>query len=351
MIISRTPFRISFFGGGTDYPGWYREHGGAVLSTTIDKYCYLTCRYLPPFFEHRYRVVYSKMENCNRIDEIQHPAVRGVLGYLGWERGLEIHHDADLPARSGMGSSSSFTVGLLHALYALRGELRSKPQLVREALRVEQELLRETVGSQDQAAAGYGGLNQFTFMPSGEIVARPLTLPAARMTELESHLMLFYSGIKRTATDVANSFVPALARKNAQLDRFREMVDEGAAILSGGRPLAEFGALLHEAWMLKRGLSPLVSNADVDGMYAAAMGAGALGGKLLGAGGGGFVLIFASPERREAVRAALREHIHVPFRFEYLGSQIIFYDPEQDYHEAEAERAGGAHREFREMGA
>lgn len=351
MIISRTPFRISFLGGGTDYPGWYRENGGAVLSTTIDKYCYLTCRYLPPFFEHRYRVVYSKMENCNAIDEIAHPAVRGVLRHLGWERGLEIHHDADLPARSGMGSSSSFTVGLLHALHGLRGEMRSKAQLLGEALHVEQDVLRETVGSQDQAAAAHGGLNTFVFEQSGGIVARRLILSAERMEELESHLMLFYSGIKRTASDVAESFVPGIAEKRAQLGRFRAMVDEGAAILSAGRPLREFGTLLDEAWRLKRGLSALVSNADVDEMYAAALGAGAWGGKLLGAGGGGFVLIFAPPERRAAVRDALRGHIHVPFRMESSGSQIIFYDPEQEYHEAEAERASGAHRAFREMGA
>ena len=351
MIISRTPFRISFFGGGTDYPGWYRQNGGAVLSTTIDKYCYLTCRYLPPFFEHRYRVVYSRMENCNAIDEIAHPAVRGVLRHLGWERGLEIHHDADLPARSGMGSSSSFTVGLLHALYGLRGEMRSKAQLLGEALRVEQDLLGETVGSQDQAAAAHGGLNTFVFEQTGEIVSRRLILSAERMSELESHLMLFYSGIKRTASDVAESFVPTLDQKRAQLMRFREMVDEGGAILSGGRPLRECGVLLDEAWRLKRGFSALISNSDVDGMYAAALGAGAWGGKLLGAGGGGFVLIFAPSERRAVVREALRGHIHVPFRMEYSGSQIIFYDPEQEYHEAEAERASGAHRAFREMGA
>lgn len=350
MIISRTPFRISFFGGGTDYPGWYRENGGAVLSTTIDKYCYLTCRYLPPFFEHRFRVVYSKMENTREIGEIAHPAARGVLEHLGWTRGLEIHHDADLPARSGMGSSSAFTVGLLHALHALRGEMRSKAQLLREAVHVEQEVLREMVGSQDQAAAAYGGLNTFEFPSAGDVIARPLLITPERLHALESHLMLFYSGIKRTASDVASSFVPTLADKRRQLLRIRDMVDEGAAILAGDGPLDAFGALLDEGWRLKRGLSPLVSNGDVDGMYAAARGAGALGGKLLGAGGGGFVLIFAPPERREAVRAALSGFIHVPFRFENSGSQIIFYDPEQEYHAAEAEHATVTQVPFREMG-
>jgi len=350
MIISRSPFRISFFGGGTDYPGWYREHGGAVLSTTIDKYCYLTTRYLPPFFEHRFRVVYSRMENTSRIEDIQHPAVRGVLGHLNWTRGLEIHHDADLPARSGMGSSSAFTVGLLHALHALRGELRGKAQLLREALHVEQNVLQEVVGSQDQAATAYGGLNVFEFLPDGEVLARPLLLSPERTHALESRLMLFYSGIKRTAADVAGSFVPTLAQKARQLRRFREMVDEGAALLGGDGPIDDVGALLDEAWRLKRELSPLVSNDDVDEMYRAARGAGALGGKLLGAGGGGFVLIFAPPGRREAVRAALGHYIHVPFRFERSGSQIIFYDPEQEYHEAEAEREAGPPRAFRELG-
>jgi D-glycero-alpha-D-manno-heptose-7-phosphate kinase len=203
MIISRTPFRISFFGGGTDFPEWYREHGGAVLATTIDKYCYLTCRHLPPFFEHRIRVVYSKIENCQSVEEISHPSVREVLRYLKFDRGVEIHHDGDLPARSGMGSSSAFTVGLLNALYALKGHMVNKQQLAKESIEIEQNWVRENVGSQDQVVTAYGGLNHITFLANGEISVRPVTISTERMKELNSHLMLFYTGIARTSSEIA----------------------------------------------------------------------------------------------------------------------------------------------------
>lgn len=338
MIISRTPFRISFFGGGTDYPGWYREHGGAVLATTIDKYCYLTCRYLPPFFEHRTRVVYSRIESCRSNDEISHPAVRAVLRYLEIDRGLEIHHDGDLPARSGMGSSSAFTVGLLHALYALKGSICSKSQLALESIHVEQELLRETVGSQDQVLAAYGGLRHVLFDESGEISVRPMTLPAERIAELSSHLMLFYTGIVRTASDVAKSYVEDIRAKHRQLVMMHEMVDEAISILNGGNGLEPFGHLLHEAWQAKRSLSSTVSNSEIDAVYQAARSAGALGGKLTGAGGGGFLLLFVPPDRQEAVKLKLGRLIHVPFEFETGGSQIIFYESGVDYEAAELER-------------
>lgn len=331
MIISRTPFRISFFGGGTDYPAWYRAHGGSVLATTIDKYCYLTCRYLPPFFEHKYRVVWSRIENCRTLDEIAHPVVRETLRYLKIDRGVEIHHDGDLPARSGVGSSSTFTVGLLHALHALRGHMPSKEQLARESTYIEQELLRETVGSQDQLLAAYGGFNHVIFHPSGEISVRPMTLRAERIKELNDHLMLFYTGVSRTAADVALSYVQDLGSKERELRVVRQMVDEAIAILNGGHDLGPFGRLMHESWMVKRGLSALVSTPAIEEIYQDALAAGALGGKLLGAGGGGFMLLFVRPSRQRAVRAALRRLLHVPFRFEFLGSQIIFYDREQEY--------------------
>ncbi|MCS6863134.1 MAG: hypothetical protein NZT92_22740 [Abditibacteriales bacterium] len=331
MIISRTPFRISFFGGGTDYPAWYRRHGGAVLATTIDKYCYLTCRYLPPFFEHRFRLVYSKMENCKTVDEIEHPAVREVLRYLKIERGLEIHHDADLPARSGMGSSSAFTVGLLHALHALSGRIVSKHQLAMESIQLEQEILKETVGSQDQVSAAYGGFNHITFLPNGEISVRPMTLARERVQELNAHLMLFYTGIKRTASHVAASYVNEIDGKKRQLRLMRQLVDESVAILNSGQDLTAFGELLHEAWQAKRSLSAQVSNSQVDDLYERARRAGAVGGKLTGAGGGGFFLLFVPPDRQPQVREALNHLIYVPFQFEYSGSQIIFYDPQAEY--------------------
>ena len=274
MIVSRTPFRISFFGGGTDYPSWYREHGGAVLATTIDKYCYLTCRYLPPFFEHRYRLVYSKIENCHTIEAITHPAAREVLRFMQMDRGVEIHHDGDLPARSGMGSSSAFTVGLVHALYALKGRMPSKHQLAMESIRIEQEMVKETVGSQDQVMAAYGGLSQVSFHANGEITVRPLALAYDRIRELNANLMLFYTGIKRTAAEVANSYVHQIGDKKKQLHRLREMVDESIAILNNGDDLTAFGELLHESWQAKRSLSAHVTNSDVNDIYEAARAAG-----------------------------------------------------------------------------
>lgn len=349
MIICRTPFRISFFGGGTDYPAWYRGHGGAVLATTIDKYCYLTCRFLPPFFEHRLRIVYRQIETCKSVEEIRHPSVRETLRYLRIDRGIELHHDGDLPARSGMGSSSAFTVALLHALHALQGEMVTKGQLVRESLYLEQEVLKETVGSQDQVMAAYGGFRHVRFYPNGEIAADPVILPASRIQELQGHLMLFYSGIARTAADVAKSYVVDLESRKRQLRIMKELVDESMDILASGSDIRAFGDLLHEAWQAKRSLSPQVSNAEVDELYACAREAGALGGKLTGAGGGGFLLLFVEPERQAHVRQALCGRIEVPFRFESAGSQIIFYEPEVDYNEADLARQSSQPIAFKEL--
>ena len=332
MIISRTPFRISFFGGGSDYPEWFREHGGAVLSTAIDKYCYLTCRYLPPFFQHRFRILYSKIETVSQVSEIEHPAVRGALEQLGVTRGLEIHHDGDLPARSGMGSSSAFAVGILNSLYALEGRMRSKEQLAREAIFLEQEILRETVGSQDQVAAAYGGFNAIRFLRDGSFTVQPVLLPPARLAEFKGHLMLFFTGLSRFSSDVAATFVGSLASREDGIKRFMAMVDQAVGILESG-DLRDFGRLLDEAWQIKRSLSQSVSTSEVDAAYAAARKVGALGGKLLGAGGGGFMMLFAEPDKHESVKKALLDFLYVPFNFEPSGSQIVLYDPEQDYSE------------------
>ena len=339
MIISRTPFRISFFGGGTDYPAWYRKYGGAVLAATINKYCYLTCRYLPPFFEHRIRVVYGQIENCRTIDEINHPAVREILRYLKIDRGVEIHHDGDLPARSGLGSSSAFTVGLIHALHALNGNMPNKQQLARESIYIEQECLKETVGSQDQVLAAHGGLNHIVFHTDGAISVRPMTLPRERIRELNSHLMLFFTGISRTASNIAESYVNGVEAKEKEIRAISDMVDEGIAILSKGQDLGYFGRLLHESWQVKRHLSPKVSSSSIEGIYNEAMAAGALGGKLIGAGGGGFMLLFARPQDQSKIREKLSKLICVPFQFEFAGSQVIFFDPEEDYSIQEMERA------------
>jgi len=349
MIISRTPFRISFFGGGTDYPAWYRQHGGAVLATTINKYCYLTCRYLPPFFEHRIRVVYSKIESCQKAEEIQHPSVRETLRFLKCDRGMEIHHDGDLPGRSGMGSSSAFTVGLLNALQALQGKAVGKRQLAQQSIHLEQDVLKETVGSQDQVCAAYGGLNRITFLQNDDFSVQPMTLLPERLRELNSHLMLFYTGIKRTASNVASSYVASMEERASLLNRMRECVDESCEMLQGNGDLLPFGELLHQAWLAKRALSDKVSNASVDTLFEDARAAGAIGGKLLGAGGGGFVLLFVPPARQAKVKKQLSRLIQVPFEFEFGGSQIIFFDVEEDYSRHEKERAKKSIEAFREL--
>jgi D-glycero-alpha-D-manno-heptose-7-phosphate kinase len=351
MIISRTPFRISFFGGGTDYPAWYRQHGGAVLAATINKYCYLTCRYLPPFFEHRIRVVYSKIESCQRIDEIVHPSVRETLRFLKIKRGMEIHHDGDLPGRSGMGSSSSFTVGLLNALHALKGEAVGKKRLAQESIHLEQEILKETVGSQDQVCATYGGVNRISFLQNGDFTVQPMTLPPARLAELNSHLMLFYTGIKRTASSVASSYVASMSERANLLHKMRDCVDRSCEILNGSGSLVPFGKLLHEAWLAKRSLSDKVSNARVDGLFEDARKAGAIGGKLLGAGGGGFILLFVPPEKQDKVRRQFSKLIEVPFEFEFSGSQIIFFDVEEDFAKHDQARSRRRIEAFSELEA
>ena len=349
MIISRTPYRISFFGGGTDYPAWYSKHGGAVVATTIDKYCYLTCRYLPPFFDHRYRVVYSKIEDCQSIDQIKHPAIREVLRYMKVERGVEIHHDGDLPARSGMGSSSAFTVGLLHAMYALKGYMPSKRQLALEGIHLEQELLRESVGSQDQVSAAYGGFNYLQFFPNGEISVTPVTVPADRLKDLNAHLILLYTGIQRTASTIADTYIHNIDDSKRHLRIIKDLVDESISILNNGRDLNAFGELLNEAWQAKKGLSSDVSNTDVDDLYQQARAAGAIGGKLIGAGGGGFMLLFVPPGRQKELRDRLNRMLFVPFKFEFSGSQIIFYDSEQDYSAEERIRDRQIIRGFEEL--
>ncbi|MBI2495633.1 MAG: kinase [Candidatus Omnitrophica bacterium] len=328
MIISRTPFRISFFGGGTDYPVWYREHGGAVLATTINKYCYITCRWLPPFFEHRSRIVYSKVETVASNGQIEHPAVRGVLQFLQIERGVEVHHDGDLPARTGLGSSSSFTVGLLHALYGLKGIMPSKPQLARDATYMEQELLKEHVGSQDQIMAAFGGFNRIDFSTDGSFRVSPVILDEERLALLEDHLMLVFTGLSRTASEIAAAQVEAIPEKRRQLHAMCGMVEEAMRLLQGRDDLERFGRLLHEGWLLKRSLTNRISTPLIDELYEASRRAGALGGKLLGAGGGGFLLLFVRPEEQAQVRQALGGLLHVPFRVEHSGSRVIFYEPE-----------------------
>lgn len=331
MIITRTPFRISFFGGGTDYPAWYEKNGGAVLSTSINKYCYLTCRHLPPFFNHKHRIVYSQQELVNKIDEIDHPSVRETMRFLNIDRGLEIHHDGDLPAMSGLGSSSSFTVGLVNTLNALRGQLKTKREVALDAIHIEQNLIKENVGSQDQIAASFGGFNHIQFGGPQVIAVTPMVLSRERVRELESHLMLFFTGLARKASNIAADQIRIMPKKVKELHTMQTMVDEGISILKNKNYVEDFGKLLHESWKLKRGLTSKISNTNIDSIYETGRRAGAFGGKLLGAGGGGFMLLFARPEDQEKIRKKLKKFLHVPFSFEYLGSQIIYHSNHDEY--------------------
>lgn len=328
MIIIRTPFRISFFGGGTDYPAWYQQHGGSVLATTMNKYCYVTCRELPPFFEHKYRLVYSKIETVSHFDEIEHPAARSVLSWADWKYGLEIHHDGDLPARSGLGSSSSFTVSLVHALSALEGKQISKEDLAKNAIHIEQNIIKENVGSQDQISAAFGGFNRIDFMHNDTFQIAPVICPKDRLRELQNHLMLFFTGFSRTASDIARSKIDNFKHRELELKKMKSMVDDALQILQNLKvSIAEFGSLLHDTWLYKRSLSDKVSTSEIDQIYESALAAGAIGGKILGAGGGGFLLLFVKPDQQEKVRRRLNNLIHVPFEFEGSGSRVVLYQP------------------------
>lgn len=325
MVITKTPFRISFLGGGTDHPAWYKENGGAVLSAAIDKYCYITCRHLPPFFKYKHRIVYSQREQANNLDEIDHPSVRETMRFFNIDSGLEIHHDGDLPAKSGLGSSSSFTVGLANALSAMSGETKNKRQLALDAIHIEQNMIKESVGSQDQTAAAFGGLNRIDFGGKREISVKPLLLSPNRLEDLQNHLMLFFTGLSRDASKVSKEQIKNIKNKNAELKKMHGLVDEGESILTNSRKgLDEFGKLLNENWKIKKSLSSKITNPYLDDIYGTGIRAGALGGKLLGAGGGGFILFFARPETQKKIKSKLKNLLFVPFRFDYLGSQVIY---------------------------
>jgi D-glycero-alpha-D-manno-heptose-7-phosphate kinase len=330
MIITRTPFRISFFGGGTDYPVYYKEYGGSCLSATINKYCYISCRNLPPFFDHKYLIRYSRKEVVKRIEDIQHPSVRECLKFIGYENGIELIHTADIPALSGIGSSSAFTVGFLHALHALKGEIVTKRQLAREAINIEQNLIKENVGSQDQVAVAFGGFNRIEFGGEKEFYVAPMTIANEKIELLQDHLMLFFTGFARNASEIAGEQIKKTPEKKSELKTMMEIVDEAVNIIKDNSDIKYFGKLLHESWKLKRSLTNLISTKVIDELYEAALSAGAIGGKILGAGGGGFMLLFAPPENHQAIKEKLKL-LHVPFHFENLGSQIILYSTQEIY--------------------
>lgn len=331
MVLTRTPYRISFFGGGTDYPVWFNNFGqGAVLSASIDKYCYMACRYLPPFFYTKSRVVWSKIELVNHPDELEHPTVKEALKFLNMFDGVEIHHYGDLPARSGMGSSSSFIVGLLHALRVLRGESPSKRQLALDAIHVEQERAGHNVGWQDQAAAAYGGFNRISFGGDDKIDIRPAAVALETKQALEGNLMMFFTGLSRTASEIAAEQIRITAQKEKELRTMLSLVDQAESILGRGPSmLHDFGKLLHDTWALKRALTSSISNNEIDSIYERARSAGALGGKLLGAGGGGFLLFYVPQEKQLSVKSALKGLLQVPFHFEDKGSEVVHATKEQ----------------------
>ncbi|MCL2202473.1 MAG: kinase [Defluviitaleaceae bacterium] len=326
MIITKTPYRMSFFGGGTDYPTWFMKNEGRVLSATINKYCYITCRSLPPFFDHDIRVAWSRVENLTNIDDIQHPAVREGLRFMGIKRGISITHEGDLPARTGLGSSSSFMVGLLHALYAYQGRMADKMTLATEAIHVEREMIKDNVGCQDQIAASVGGLNKISFSSQGYTVS-PLVLSSETLETLEKHLMMFYTGIARTASEVVAEQLKTMNDKQKEMHQVLALVDKAESLLLSG-DIPSFGRLLDETWKLKRSLSMKISNSYIDDAYALGIKAGAYGGKLLGAGGGGFLLFLCPPEKQASMKKALKDFLHVPVRFEFNGTQIIHYVPD-----------------------
>ena len=328
MIITRTPFRMSFFGGGTDMASFYEEHGGAVLSTTFDKYCYVNVRHLPRFFDYRTHLTYSKTECVNSVDEIQHPLIREAMRLLDI-REIRLMYDADLPARTGLGTSSSFAVGLLNAFYALKGKRVDSKRLADEAIYLERVLCKEAGGIQDQIAAAYGGLNRIDMDRNGYRVS-PVVLSNQRKNELNESLMLFFTGFTRFSSDIQQKTAAGMDEKIAQLLEMKRLVDDAESILISKADLLEFGRLMDYSWKLKRGLSDGISTGAIDDVYAAAMKAGACGGKLLGAGGGGFLLFFVEKERQAVVREALRDLLYVPFQFETGGPQVVHYTAE-DY--------------------
>jgi len=330
VIITKTPFRISFFGGGTDYPKYFNQHGGSVLSAAIDKYAYITCRKLPPFFKHKHRIVYSKIEEVDSISEINHPAVKAILEELNINEGMEIHYDGDLPARSGVGSSSSFTVGLLNALSAFENKVYNKYDLAQKAIHIEQNVIKEIVGSQDQISASYGNLNKITFNKNGSFNVEEILMDNYRKEQLQSHLMLFFTGIFRFASEIAKDKVNNISKTKNELKLISGLVDQGITILKNNSiPINDFGKLLNETWELKKKLSVKVTNSKIDSIYNKGIEAGAEGGKLLGAGNGGFLLFFVKPENQESVTKALHPLISIPLKFDISGSRVIFNDKEK----------------------
>ena len=326
MIITQTPFRMSFFGGGTDFPGFYRDHGGAVLSTTFDKYCYVNVRHLPRFFDYTTELSYAKTERVTDVEAIEHPAIREAMKMLDMHE-IRLPYEADLPARSGLGTSSSFAVGMLNAFYALKGKYADKRKLADNAIYLERVLCKESGGVQDQIAASFGGFNKISFNADGYTVS-PVIISPERKLRLNDNLMLFFTGFSRFSSDIQVEAEKSLKSKEAQLLEMLQLVDEAEQVLTSKTDLTEFGKLLDYTWKLKRGITSKVSTDSIDAIYDKAIKAGATGGKLLGAGGGGFLLFYVEADKQKNVHEALEDLLYVPFEFETAGTQVIHYTPE-----------------------
>ena len=324
MIITKTPYRISFFGGGTDYPDWYRKFGGEVVSTTIDKYVYITARYLPPFFDYKYRIVYSKVETVNKVKDIQHIVVRNLIKESKIKKGIELHYDGDLPAKSGMGSSSSFVVGCMNVFLSLNKEFIDKKFLTKKSLNFEQNILKEVVGSQDQVAGSYGGFNSIKFNTDGSFIVKPIKLKKTIKEKLNKRLFLVYTGYQRRAHDFASLYVKDLStNKIPEMNSIHEHVTLSKEYLAKGK-LDDFGYLLHESWSKKKELSKHISSNFIDNLYEKGLKNGAIGGKILGAGGGGFLLFYVDEKKIPKFKKSFKNYTVIPFKFENKGSKIIF---------------------------
>lgn len=338
MILTKTPFRMSFFGGGTDMPEFFNEERGAVLSTTIDKYVYVTVRHLPRFFDYSSEIKYGRIERVSNLDEIEHPMIRNAMKMMDMHE-LYISYDADLPGRTGLGTSSAFAVGLLNAFYCLKGKHASKKQLANDAIYLERTLCNEAGGWQDQIAASFGGLNRIDFDSNGYHV-NPIIVAPERIEQLNNNLMLFFTGFTRFSADIQKSTKATLQEKKQQLNQMLALVDKAQEVLENkDRDLDDFGRLLDQTWRLKRQTGADISKASIDAFYEKGIQAGALGGKLLGAGGGGFLLFYVQPEKQENVRNALADLLEVPFKFERQGTRVIYYSPEYFDKDTSLERA------------
>ena len=331
MIISRTPFRITLFGGGTDYPKWYNKYTGSVINATINKYCYITVRQLPPFFKYNNRIRYYLHEETETLDEIKHPSVRETAKFLNIKEGIEVVHNADLPAQSGLGSSSTFTVGLLNALYGLKNYMPTKRELALNAIHIEQDLIKESVGSQDQTAASFGGFNRIKFSKQKIIDVDPILTSEKRLFELQNNLMLFFTGFARNASDIAKDQIKITLKKKRELKDIFDICSEGFSVLNDKKePIDRIGTLLNKQWMIKKNLTDKISNHNIDEIYQKGIKAGAIGGKLLGAGAGGFILFYVPKHKQDAVKNALKRKLFVPFRFETTGSKIIYHSHQEE---------------------